>query len=804
MARIDTFGHFLTDVATAIRNKTGKSETIACEDFDTEIESISGGGGQKNRLPDEYQEVEYIQSSGTQYFITDYYANGNSCYDFQFSDGITSGVIFGAYNTGWTTGSGFYHNNTTSQREYFHYYANTMTALDGSYTKQFTLSSEKGVLYSNGAVISSVSDKTFTLSYPLYILAGNWYGSRAEQPISCKLYYFKIHEGGTNIHEFIPCYRKLDNVIGMYDLVEDEFITNAGTGTFEKGPNHDTPIANLQDKEITITENTTTEITADSDYDGLGTVSVVTNVSGSSGRLPSEYQEVEYIGIISGNGYIDTGFKPTYNTTVEARATVTNGWLCGEDTSWQNSGFGILKNYSYFSNKYTSIAVNNDIHNFVTSKDGYYVDETLKDSFSGASTFTATNNLYIYANNRNGNVTEYGKGNLYTFKIYESNVLVHDLVPCYKKSDYTIGLYDLIDTEFLSPTGSGTWTKGDNVTGLNLQTKDVTINTNTTTAINYDDSFDGLKKVNVTTNVQPSLQSKSVTIQNNGTTLVSVDSGYYGLSSVNILTNVSDGGGGTTIPIFSTTEVEVGTWIDNKPLYMKTITGTITTNSSGGFDQLSISTNISDALDLIFLGENSFFMTAEGESYPVNYLYTNSSGSTTSLVKTRPTKVDKTILTLCYGSLFPASSTITYTFNVFYVKTSDSVVSNPSTLLGNNFSTTEHLAGTDDNGINIYEKTVEITTTNYRNNVPINKTISHNISDIDKVWITNGSFMYSSGSSKRETYPVNYFNHYSSTYRQVSHVKANKTQIEVFVGDWQMNAGTIYHYITLRYTKSTA
>lgn len=541
MARIDTFGHFLTDVATAIRNKTGKSETIACEDFDTEIESISGGGGQKNRLPDEYQEVEYVQSSGTQYFITDYYANGNSCYDFQFSDGITSGVIFGAYNTGWTTGSGFYHNNTTSQREYFHYYANTMTALDGSYTKQFTLSSEKGVLYSNGAVISSVSDKTFTLSYPLYILAGNWYGSRAEQPISCKLYYFKIHEGGINIHEFIPCYRKSDNVIGMYDLVEDEFITNAGTGTFEKGPDHDTPIANLQDKEITITENTTTEITADSDYDGLGTVSVITNVSG-----------------------------------------------------------------------------------------------------------------------------------------------------------------------------------------------------------------------------------------------------------------------GSTIPIFSTTEIEVGTWIDNKPLYMKTITGTITTNSSGGFDQLAISTNISDALDLIFLGENSFFMTTVGDSYPVNYLYTNSSGSTTSLVKTRPTKVDKTILTLCYGSLFPANSTITYTFNVFYVKTNDSVVSNLSTSLGNNFSTTEHLAGTDDNGINIYEKTVAITTTGYQNNKPINKTITHNISDIDKVWITNGSFMYSSGSSKRETYPVNYFNHYSSTYRQVSHVKANKTQIELFVGDWQMNAGTIYHYITLRYTKSTA
>lgn len=44
MARTNTLTNFLTDVADSIRSKTGKSEPIACEDFDTEIESISGGG----------------------------------------------------------------------------------------------------------------------------------------------------------------------------------------------------------------------------------------------------------------------------------------------------------------------------------------------------------------------------------------------------------------------------------------------------------------------------------------------------------------------------------------------------------------------------------------------------------------------------------------------------------------------------------------------------------------------------------------------------------------------------------------
>ena len=40
---------------------------------------------------------------------------------------------------------------------------------------------------------------------------------------------------GTPIRNFVPCYRKSDNVIGLYDTVEGVFYTNAGTGSFTKG-----------------------------------------------------------------------------------------------------------------------------------------------------------------------------------------------------------------------------------------------------------------------------------------------------------------------------------------------------------------------------------------------------------------------------------------------------------------------------------------------------------------------------------------------------------------------------------------
>ena len=43
MARTDTLGHFLTDVADAIRTKKGSSDTIQASNFDTEIENLPSG-----------------------------------------------------------------------------------------------------------------------------------------------------------------------------------------------------------------------------------------------------------------------------------------------------------------------------------------------------------------------------------------------------------------------------------------------------------------------------------------------------------------------------------------------------------------------------------------------------------------------------------------------------------------------------------------------------------------------------------------------------------------------------------------
>lgn len=72
MARVDTLTNFLTDVADAIRTKTGSQETIQASDFDTEIENIPSGGGL------DWSAIGY---SGTPQSVIDGYNYAKQIYD---------------------------------------------------------------------------------------------------------------------------------------------------------------------------------------------------------------------------------------------------------------------------------------------------------------------------------------------------------------------------------------------------------------------------------------------------------------------------------------------------------------------------------------------------------------------------------------------------------------------------------------------------------------------------------------------------------------------------------------------------
>ena len=51
-----------------------------------------------------------------------------------------------------------------------------------------------------------------------------------------RIYYFELYDSNDNlIAQYLPCYRKSDSVIGMYETVGGAFFTNKGEGSFTKG-----------------------------------------------------------------------------------------------------------------------------------------------------------------------------------------------------------------------------------------------------------------------------------------------------------------------------------------------------------------------------------------------------------------------------------------------------------------------------------------------------------------------------------------------------------------------------------------
>ena len=105
----------------------------------------------------------------------------------------------------------------------------------------------------NGVESKSVNFKSYALSeepnYSFYLGATNRNGSPASRPqltiYSCKLYQDEIL-----LRDYIPCYRKSDSAIGLYDLINDEFYPNSGTGTFLKGVDVPSPSAPVEIKSV--------------------------------------------------------------------------------------------------------------------------------------------------------------------------------------------------------------------------------------------------------------------------------------------------------------------------------------------------------------------------------------------------------------------------------------------------------------------------------------------------------------------------------------------------------------------------
>lgn len=206
-------------------------------------------------------------------------------------------------------------------------------------------------------------------------------------------------------------------------------------------------------------------------------------------RIPSEYQEVEYIKAADNVGaYINLGFA------FDTKAKVYISQFIGTVSSSSHYGylFGAAENSGtkrcmltspYLSNGGASVYGSTG-SSFIAAS--VYIQQNAVNEFelilqkgklsinnislgkvytmTQQGEYTMTSNLYLFAQNYNGSARFGYNRTIKAFKYYDkTDTLICDLVPCYRKSDGVVGMYDVARKTFLTNAGSGTFTKGADV-----------------------------------------------------------------------------------------------------------------------------------------------------------------------------------------------------------------------------------------------------------------------------------------------------------------------------------------------------
>ncbi len=195
-------------------------------------------------LPSAYQQVEYLQSSGTQYIVT---SVPIASYVETHCTGILSGTntdlvsLVGGrnHNSGYGRYIVFSPQYSKLRLAYGEVNVNLNYA-SGDVLYEIIFNDSTHKVYIDGvqaAAFGSVSlDVAGQQNITLFGLSG-YDGSHVDFLAIGKLYSVSFYNNtnGKQLGDYIPCYRKSDNKPGMYDLITTTFFTNAGTGEFTVG-----------------------------------------------------------------------------------------------------------------------------------------------------------------------------------------------------------------------------------------------------------------------------------------------------------------------------------------------------------------------------------------------------------------------------------------------------------------------------------------------------------------------------------------------------------------------------------------
>lgn len=192
--------------------------------------------------------------------------------------------------------------------------------------------------------------------------------------------------------------------------------------------------------------------------------------------LPKEYQQVEWVNGASCN--IDLDYIPTIEPKVITQMAITAGgdrdvmgfpsntspsfiidvYVRGSPlvTTWYNR-YGGTSSYRFdYAFDYSSTVISNPLVLFEFGKDVKANGHTYA-TLSDVNWSINSQSFHMF-----GARTNHMGAKFATFQLWDGSNLVRNMIPCYRKADDVIGLYDTVSKAFFT-SAVGVLTKGPNV-----------------------------------------------------------------------------------------------------------------------------------------------------------------------------------------------------------------------------------------------------------------------------------------------------------------------------------------------------
>ena len=378
-------------------------------------------------------EVEYLESTGTQYIDTGIKSSGSLKVELIAESKTTSGScnIFGVYSTNDDCLGIFQQASTLTYAAQYRYIgtdSGRIVSNVNSPNNKITAVLDKGAFYINGNLIGSKTYYNFSSTQNLLLFALNREpGAGIIGPNPAKVWLCKIWDNDTLVRDMIPVL-DWDMTPCMYDKVTGQLFYNAGTGNFTAG---------------------------------------------------REIHQVDYIQTIyssSGNSFIDTGYYPNFNTKVEFMASGISAdtfagspsgtWLTGGRQAYLQKMFGSYYNPSYqrlyfgFSTSlndasYSTANMYGDNKKFVLDKTGLYINDTKIVNNTNTTAFTSPATLAIFGLNNNGTMISPTSMKIQYYKIWDNDVLTRDYIPMVDENGVG-ALFDKVTHTIYDAVGTGT------------------------------------------------------------------------------------------------------------------------------------------------------------------------------------------------------------------------------------------------------------------------------------------------------------------------------------------------------------